>query len=269
MTSWTTGWSVMAEVAATRGAVGESVIDLRFEGALAVLTLDRPARANALDDELVGQLLAALDEVANSSARVLELRGSGRTFCGGLDLGAATDNDDSDWALRLCGIGMLLDHLSGLPQVTVATVQGRAVGAGADLVAACDIRRGIDGPQFRFPGASFGLVLGVGRLAAITSHSFALNAVSSGRWVDSTAAFNAGLLTWDGDDGQAQRHLDTVIADATALDEPTWRLASRALRPDPHTTQALPDVVRSVARPGLADRIRTYRDRAQRSAHIA
>jgi enoyl-CoA hydratase/carnithine racemase len=61
-------------------------LQLTLDSALATLTLDRPDKRNAVSYELIDDLIRALDEVRNSSARILILTGAGKAFCSGLDL---------------------------------------------------------------------------------------------------------------------------------------------------------------------------------------
>ena len=63
-----------------------STIELIYEAALATITLNRPEKRNAISFELISDLMRALDEVAQSPARVLILTGAGKAFCSGMDL---------------------------------------------------------------------------------------------------------------------------------------------------------------------------------------
>jgi 1,4-dihydroxy-2-naphthoyl-CoA synthase len=110
---------------------------------VATLRLNRPDKLNALSDAMVDKLLARLDEVARSEARVLVLTGEGRGFCAGFDLSlAGGDGDAAFWMARQEKFGSLVTKLRGIPQPTIAAVNGAAAGAGLGLALACDTRIG-------------------------------------------------------------------------------------------------------------------------------
>jgi len=114
------------------------------DGRVRLLTLDRPP-ANAIDETLLADLIAALDAARDDDAvRAVVLTGAGRFFSGGRDLGAG----------RLEGEGVRRlnrlyrdahDRLFGLPKPTVAMMNGHAVAGGLILVLACDYRLGVEG----------------------------------------------------------------------------------------------------------------------------
>lgn len=114
------------------------------DGGVRVLTLDRPP-ANAIDETLLADLVAALDAARDADAvRAVVLTGAGRFFSGGRDLGAG--------ALEREGVRRLNrlyreahDKLLSLPKPTVAMMNGHAVAGGLILVLACDYRLGVEG----------------------------------------------------------------------------------------------------------------------------
>jgi methylglutaconyl-CoA hydratase len=139
-----------------------SGIAIERSGAKATLFLNRPERHNAFDDSLIGEIDAALAELAADPAvRIVLLAGKGKSFSAGADLswmkrmasyGAAENEAD---ALALAD---MLHHLDSLPKPTIAIVQGAAMGGGAGLVAACDIAIAAEDAQFAFSEARLGLI---------------------------------------------------------------------------------------------------------------
>lgn len=200
-------------------------------GPVWTVTLDRPARANALSADLVEQLHGVLDAAAVERPLALVLRGNDRHFAAGFDLAGLERETDASLAHRFLRIGLLLERVAAAPYLTVAVAHGAAVGAGADLVLACDVRLVSPGVTLRFPGAAFGVVLGASRRALLEDY--------------------VGLVTGTPDD------LDPLLAEWAG-----WTSAERtavlADRPAHDTDAELAALARSIAVPGLRDRIAAY-----------
>ena len=245
---------------------GDAALQVRIEGAVCWLTLNRPARGNALSDALVARLQAAIDAAcARPGTRLLVLQAEGRQFCTGFDLSDLERETDNSLLARFARIELMLQSLHRAPFETLAVAHGRTMGAGADLFCAC-VHRWIVGGQtmFAFPGSGFGLVLGTGRLADLVGSSQARAWVQGGAPFDAQQALAHGLV---------QRHLapDAVPAAvqdlagrAQRVDGPTsaaiHAVLQRARRPrgDAGDAADLAALVRSAARPGLRERIAHY-----------
>lgn len=226
-------------------------------GGIALLTLDRADRGNALSPELVDALQGALDAaIADAEIHTLALRASGRHFCTGFDLSDLDASSDGDLLLRFVRVETLLSTLWHAPIRTVAIAQGRAWGAGADIFATCDERLACDDASFRFPGPGFGLVLGTRRLAARAGVDLARRWTIEGSQVDARTAAQTGLATAVFAAGVDP--LETISARPAIRQETAAALRS-ATRPD-HRDADLAALVRSASEPGLRDRIAAYRD---------
>jgi enoyl-CoA hydratase/carnithine racemase len=224
-----------------------ATLPVRVErGTVWSVTLDRPERANALSADLVDALLEVVEEAAAARPLALVLRGGERHFAAGFDLAGIEAETDAFLAHRFLRIGLLLERLATSPHLTVALVEGVAVGAGADLVAACDHRLAAPTATFRFPGPRFGVVLGTDRLAALAGPA----ALAGGRTL--TAAETGGLVTGAPDD------LDAVLRDWSATDPAARPALLAAARPRLDPDAALAALARSVVVPGLHDRITGY-----------
>jgi enoyl-CoA hydratase/carnithine racemase len=225
------------------------------DAGVARLTLDEPGNGNALSSSLVGAATSAVDRaIADPAVHTLVLSGAGRHFCTGLDLSELDTETDDSLLARLVRIELLLVALWHAPLRTVAIAQGRVIGAGADLFAACDVRLLDPAATIRFPGAGFGLVLGTRRLADRVGPGAALAWVSSGQVLGAQEAVETGLATAVLDAGP-------LPSLGPSLDRETWRSLRLAARQD-HRDADLAALVRSAARSGLKARIATHRDRA-------
>ena len=127
---------------------------------IAVLTLNRPEKRNALCIELLEQLVAAVAAAeADPAKRILILRGSGPAFCSGLDLAEAADPARAHRSAGL--IAQALLALSASRLVTIASVHGAAVAGGAGLMSACDLAVAAAGTKIGYPEPRRGLVAGL------------------------------------------------------------------------------------------------------------
>jgi methylglutaconyl-CoA hydratase len=131
-------------------------------GGVARITLNRPAKRNALDRATIGALTAELHRcAADPAVRVVQLTGAGKTFCAGADLtemqeqaGAAESANLRD-AEQLAGLFTLLDSL---PKPTLARVNGDGYGGALGLLAACDIVVAVDEAKFAFTEVRLGII---------------------------------------------------------------------------------------------------------------
>ena len=126
------------------------------------ITLNRPKRANSIDQELADGLMACFDHcAAEPKLRVLVLLGVGRTFCAGIDLnwmkqgGSASYDENYTDALKLAKI---LHRLHTLPVPTIAAISGHAIGFGVGLLAACDVVIAVDSAVLRFSEVRLGII---------------------------------------------------------------------------------------------------------------
>lgn len=186
-----------------------AVVSVDGSNGTRTVTLSRAKHANALNRELVAALTREVRRAATDGVRLLVLRGSGRNFCGGFDLDQVEKETDASLLERFVEIEVLLQELHHAPYATAAIVHGAAVGAGADLVVACQYRIGLSGCRLSFPGTKFGLALGTRRLVATVGRSKAVDLGLSTRQVGSAEALAIGLLTNQPSDDLG---VDSVIA---------------------------------------------------------
>ncbi|MBV9412386.1 MAG: enoyl-CoA hydratase/isomerase family protein [Acidimicrobiia bacterium] len=142
----------------------EPVLDVSIDPPIAHLTLNRPAKLNALNEEVRRALADALGELEERpDVRVVVVAGAGRAFSAGADLSStAYPPVEGDWSTRRHRTGTwqrLLEQLDRIPQVSVARLHGHVVGGAALLAAACDIRVAADNTVVRIPELAIGVPL--------------------------------------------------------------------------------------------------------------
>lgn len=128
---------------------------------VAVVTLNRPDVHNAFNAELIAELTDVFTMIADQPGiRMMILRGEGKSFSAGADLewmklAALKTREDNETDAE--NLAEMLQRLYEMPQMTLALVQGAAMGGGAGLVAACDVAIAMAGTQFRFSEVRLGL----------------------------------------------------------------------------------------------------------------
>jgi len=143
--------------------------------AVAVVTLNRPSRRNALTVELKDALVEALSQVAvDAEVRAVVLTGNGKSFCVGQDLGEHAEALRTDAASSFDTVARhynpIVHALAGMPKPVVAAINGAAVGAGLGFALACDLRVAAEGASFATAFAAIGLTADSG-LSASLVHS--------------------------------------------------------------------------------------------------
>lgn len=182
------------------------MIEVERHEAVGVLRLNRPAKANAYDQEHLAQLQAGIASLSGCS--VVVVTAVGATFCAGADLGElGLKRATRDWSAALeLRSQAVFTVLARAPFVSIASVQGPAVAGGFELALACDLR--VVGPRARFslPETSLGIVPSAGgltRLARLCGVSVAKGVVLGGRVIDASEALRVGLAHREGDDADA------------------------------------------------------------------
>jgi enoyl-CoA hydratase/carnithine racemase len=143
------------------------------EDGVALLRLDRPGARNAINTEMLEELLSHLARARSDEAvRVLVLSSSDHM---GLSAGADVREqlDDEARVRRMRLFADLYDELTGFEKPTVAACHGACVGGGAEIAVACDLRIGGSNLRLRFPGAALGAPVGPARLVTLCGLSVA------------------------------------------------------------------------------------------------
>ena len=139
-----------------------SEIEVRQDGVVLTVALNRPEVHNALTPTMIGELTAVFQTIASrDDVRVVVLTGNGRSFCAGADLGfmrAAADYTFAENVQDGEAIFDLMLMIDQCPKPVVARVNGAAIGGGVGLVSCCDIVVAVDRAKFGFSEARLGIV---------------------------------------------------------------------------------------------------------------
>ena len=198
-------------------------IEIAYEGATAVVTLNRPERRNALSLELMLDLIAALDEIGrNPNVRAVILAAAGKVFCSGHDLGQMTGRDITEYRRIFDVCTELMQRLQSIPQPVIAEVQGIATAAGCQLVATCDLAIAAEEAAFATPGVKIGLFCTTPMVALTRAvgRKRALQMLLTGEMVPARTAAEWGLINQAvvaGELRAATRAMAEKIAAASSL----------------------------------------------------
>jgi enoyl-CoA hydratase len=193
-------------------------VRLEVADGIATVTIDRPHVRNAIGLTTIEELRAALAEAATDrSVQVLVLRGAGdRAFVSGGDLNEfAGIRDEFAAAAMARSMRDVLDSLAGFPQPTIAAINGHALGGGAEIVCAADIRLAAADTQIGFTQVSIGIIPawgGIERLTGLVGRSRALVLIGTGRRLSADEARDFGLV----DEVFARSDFDACVATTAA-----------------------------------------------------
>src|SRR6266478_624343 len=180
-------------------AMSYTTIQLAYDRGLAVITLNRPDKRNALSYELIEELFAALDKVAKSSALVLLLTGAGKAFCSGMDLenlqsliGRSPEQSLQDTQI----MARLFRTLYEFPKPTIAAVNGAAIAGGTGLATLCDFTLAVPDAKFGYTEVRIGFVPAIvsAFLLRQIGEKIARDLLLTGRIFDAAEALKLGLI---------------------------------------------------------------------------
>lgn len=171
---------------------------LSVDGRVATLTIDRPARRNAMSYEMWSALPGLMDEVAGSGARVLVVRG-GEHFSAGADISEfATLRKGAEGARRYGDAVHAGERaIANLPLPTIAAISGFCIGGGCEIALACDIRVAAVGARFGITPAKLGIVYSftsTRQLVAAVGPAWAKQILFSASLIDAGTALRIGLV---------------------------------------------------------------------------
>lgn len=168
-----------------------------IEDAVAIVTLNRPDRRNALSLELMRELIDALDEIGHhSQVRAVVLAAAGTVFSSGHDLSEMTGRTLGEYREIFDVCTQLMIKIQSIPQPVIAEVQGIATAAGCQLAATCDLAIASEGARFGTPGVRIGLFCSTPMVALSRSigRKRALEMLLTGELIDARTAADWGLV---------------------------------------------------------------------------
>ena len=201
---------------------------------LAVVTVNRPDKLNALDRRTVEELDQAIaDAAAQPEVLAVILTGAGpKSFVAGADineLARQTPLGGKDYSLYGQGV---LGRIESLGKVTIAAVNGFALGGGCELALACNLRVASENARFGLPEVTLGIIPGFGgtqRLARLVGKGKALELILSGEMIDAKEAHRIGLLNRISPAGEAVSAAESLARTIMSRGPQAVRMAIEAV----------------------------------------
>jgi enoyl-CoA hydratase len=221
-------------------------ITVERRGAVAVLTINRPDKLNALNKQVHAEGVAALDELkTDETVRVLVITGAGeKSFIAGADIsefkGQTPVTQRSAFHER-----SLFNSLEAFPKPVIAMVNGFCLGGGNELAMACDLRMASENARFSQPEINLGIMCGGGgtqRLTRLVGEGRAMEMVLTGDMIDAATAYQVGLVNH--------------VYPAAELEAKTMELAEKIAEKAPIALQLSKEAVKFASRSNLDEGLR-------------
>jgi methylglutaconyl-CoA hydratase len=215
--------------------MNDSPVLYTVEGAVALVTLNRPEKRNALNDELVLGLKEALrDADARESVRAIVVTGAGADFCSGADLSALRKISEGSVTDNLEDARSLMELYAQIRRVrvpVVAAVRGRALAGGCGLATACDIVLASSSARFGYPEVKIGFVpaMVMAILRRNVSEKRAFELITRGAEISSAEAERLGLVNHVFDDEEFETKVEHYVADFERVSRSAVMLTKRLL----------------------------------------
>ncbi len=213
--------------------MSSEAVQCRIEGPVARLLLNRPDKRNAINDEIINQLQAHLDDLAlNNDVRVITLSGSGPCFSAGIDLGyvgglASVDEGQRGAFLREMArkIQNVMNRMETIEKPIIAVIHRYCVGLGMELVLGCDFRIATPDVLFSLPEIYLGLIPDCGgttRLTKLVGIAKAKEMIMLGDSISIDEAKALNLVTAVADQENLEKETDSLVQ--RLLDRPVRSL---------------------------------------------
>src|SRR6476620_2527441 len=225
-----------------------TTLQLALQDAIATITLNRPEKRNAVSFTLVGELLAALDEVERGGAQALIVTGAGKAFCAGMDLeelksllGKSHDENVSDSAR----MAKMFRRLYEFPKPTIAAVNGAAIAGGTGLATMCDFTLAVPEAKFGHTEVRIGFVPAIVSSILVwqVGHKIARDLLLTGRLFDAAEGHRLGLVN--------------EVVEAPQLMTSARELAAQLIENSPASLKLTKRLINSYIAPELDQQIET------------
>ena len=219
---------------------------LERRAAVAVITINRPEKRNALNIQTRAEGAAALDELReDESVRVVVITGAGdKAFVAGADIGEFAGRTAVTQREVMLGRS-LFTAIDTFPKPVIAMINGYCLGGGCELALACDLRIASDKASFGQPEINLGIIPGGGgtqRLTRLVGEGKAMELILTGDIIDAQAAHAIGLVN--------------VVVPASDLEARTMELANRIAEKSPVALRMAKESVRTASRSNLDEGLR-------------
>ncbi len=206
-----------------------------IEQAIARITLNRPDKRNALDDEIVSEFKHALTAAAHDQAvRVVLVSGAGKDFCSGADLASLQRVSDAGVEESMASarvMGELFVEMRSHPRPIIAAVRGRALAGGCGLATACDIILAAESSKFGYPEVNIGfipaMVMAILRRSVSEKRAFEL--ITRGDIITARAALEIGMINRVFPDDQFEAQVEAYVTQMAAKSASAVSLAKSLL----------------------------------------
>jgi methylglutaconyl-CoA hydratase len=205
------------------------------EGTVALITLNRPEKRNALNDELVAGLKESLQKAdGDDHIRVVVITGAGADFCSGADLAALQKISEASVTENLEDAQTLMELFALVRRVrvpVVAAVRGRALAGGCGLATACDLVLAARSARFGYPEVKIGFVpaMVMAILKRNVSEKRAFELITRGMEISADEAENIGLINRVFDDEKFETEVEAYLAGFEKLSRDAVMLSKRLL----------------------------------------
>ena len=180
--------------------MGYPTLTIQYDGEIALIALTVPEKRNAVSSQMITDLLSALEQAQDSSARVLIITGAGKSFCAGMDLGELqamgkqTTPRNFEDSRRLA---KLFYRLYGFPKPVIAAVNGAAIAGGCGIATLADFTLAVPEAKFGYPEVTIGFIPAIVSvfLRRQVGDKLTRELLLSGRIFDAAEALRLGLVT--------------------------------------------------------------------------
>ncbi|MCC7306896.1 MAG: enoyl-CoA hydratase/isomerase family protein [Acidobacteria bacterium] len=211
------------------------ILNIENEGSVRILTLNRPEKRNALNDELIATLKNAVSAAdADEGVKCIVLRGAGKDFCSGADLSALQKIATASYEENLedaRSLGELYKLIREVRQPVIAAVRGRALAGGCGLAMACDLIVAETSAKFGFPEVKIGFVPAM--VAAIVCRNMserrAFATLTLGEEMSAQELSDAGIVHALADEADFETTLAAVTDRYAALSASAVQMTKRLL----------------------------------------